>query len=145
MLHWIADWFNACSCIRGAFIHYGVCHSRNKYCLSNSDFYICLAKHSGDWRPPKALGRNFTLVVPFLYFRHRVLHTNPKERTVAVFLVLGLEEEVSPTDERIQCLKWCSDSFQSKCIARWWGSRLWVESLASLTTPRKVAIVSFHQ
>ena len=144
MLHWIADWFNACSCIRGAFIHYGVCHSRNKYCLSNSDLNICLAKHSGDWRPRKAYGGNFTLVVNFLCCKLNVLRTNPKERTVAVFLVLGLEEEVSSNDERFQCLERCSDSFQSKCMPRWWGARLSVASQATRTTPKKVARVFFH-
>ena len=103
-----------------------------------------MAKHSGYGRPPWPHGRNFKLVVRFLSYRQSVLHTNPKERTITVFLVLGLEDEVSLNDERVQCLEWCSDSLQSKCMPRWWGARLCVASLATGTTPKKVARVFFH-
>ena len=122
LLYCSTDWCNACNCIPGTFIHNGVCHSRNKYCLSTSDFQIRLVEHSvgkiGRRITLRTLKWIFRLVVAFNHFRHRILHTNPKERIVTVFLVLGLEEEVSPNDERIQCSEWCSDSFQSKCIAR---------------------------
>ena len=51
------------------------------------------------------LRRIFIMVGAFHYHRHRVLHTNPKKRIVAVFLVLGLEEEARLNDERFQCLE----------------------------------------
>ena len=142
MLYCIATWCIACNCIRGTFIVNGVCFTGNKYCISIYGLHICLAKHSNDWRQPLHVGWYITMGDTFYFCRNSVFHTNLEKRTFCIFLVLGGKEKVSPNDRSIQCLKWCSDSFQSKCKARWWGSR-WVASSFFRDTP--VAKVSFHQ